>query len=361
MAGLTIPNAPVGSGTELLAQGTPDSVDFDILVAGIARWGVLVGCAVTASGASMQLAVAAGAIVIDGVQVAVAAATPTVGAAPASGQQRFDLVVVNNVGVVSITAGTAALPADATHSGPVFPAVPANSVVLAAVYVGTSVTTIGSADLVDKRVFVTEEGPTTTAPQSDVKFDTGDFMIVPSGVPFVIPAGVAVAVGAGSVLQIGGDQGIAPDNVTLEMNLATVRAKNSMPRGVVGTPATVTAMQTNIGTAITDITGLAVTATLTAGRYYKVTFKVYGTIGTTAVGPGTSIRDGSNNVLSEWAPDVNMAGASSFTAFDSLYYTGSGATTFKVSITFFTNTNNQAGGKSSTEPAWLIVEDIGGT
>lgn len=136
-------------------QAEPDAVDFSILLAAIRGDCVITGCAVTAQGSpDMTVAVAAGMIRINGASVAVSAGNVTVGAAHAS-NPRFDLITVNDSGTKACTAGTAA-------ANPVFPATPANSVVLAAVYVPANDTDIDANQIVDKRVLV---------PQSEILVD----------------------------------------------------------------------------------------------------------------------------------------------------------------------------------------------
>jgi hypothetical protein len=128
-------------------QAEPDKVDIDILVAGYAGSGVVSGCAVTAQGSpDMTVAVAVGVVRVAGANAAVTAGNVTIGTADAT-NPRIDLITVNNSGTKACTAGTAA-------AEPVFPAIPASSVVLAAVYVPANDTTIASNQIVDKRVIL---------------------------------------------------------------------------------------------------------------------------------------------------------------------------------------------------------------
>lgn len=147
-----IPNSPSASFAD---QAEPDSVDFDILLAGIRGDGVISGCAVTAQGSpDMTVAVASGSIQIASTTIAVTGANVTITAAHST-NARFDLVVVNNAGTLSATAGTAT-------SNPVFPAIPANSIVLAAVYVPANDTAINSTQIIDKRTLVLEASTAIT-------------------------------------------------------------------------------------------------------------------------------------------------------------------------------------------------------
>jgi hypothetical protein len=147
-------------------QAELDKVDFDILTAGIDSDGVLTGCAVTAQGSpDMTVAVAAGTIKVANKVVAVTAGNVTIGTADGT-NPRFDLITVNDSGTKACTAGTAA-------AQPVFPAIPASSIVLAAVYVPASDTTIATNQITDKRAVISEIVPliaqasVPTAPPED--------------------------------------------------------------------------------------------------------------------------------------------------------------------------------------------------
>jgi hypothetical protein len=119
-------------------------------MAGFDQTGVTVGCAVTAQGTpDMTVAVASGTITVQAVTATVTSGNVTIGAAGVS--PRFDLVVAGSTGTKSVTAGTAA-------ANPVFPTIPASSVVLAAVYVPVGATAITSGHIVDKRVLVRPSG-----------------------------------------------------------------------------------------------------------------------------------------------------------------------------------------------------------
>jgi hypothetical protein len=163
----TIPNTSgsIEDPTGVFPQAQIDKVDVDILAAGAGgRSGVSSGCAVTAQGSpNMTVAVASGTVVVAGTEVAVTSGNVTVGAAHAS-LNRFDLITVNNSGTKACTAGTAA-------SSPVFPAIPANSVVLAAIYIPDADTAINSNQIIDKRITVptpaSDSGWTTVSKASD--------------------------------------------------------------------------------------------------------------------------------------------------------------------------------------------------
>src|SRR3990167_3035888 len=140
----TIPNVGDASHVD---QAEPDAVDFAILLDGIEGDGVISGCAVTAQATpDMTVAVASGTVRLGGANSSVTAGNLTIGAASAT-NPRFDLIAVNSSGTKSVVAGSAA-------GNPVFPQVPASSIILAAVYVPANDTAVNSTQITDKRVFV---------------------------------------------------------------------------------------------------------------------------------------------------------------------------------------------------------------
>lgn len=139
----TIPNeADAGNAN----QAEPDSIDFAILAAALQGSAVVAGCVPSDGASGLQVDVAVGAVIVDGTPVVVDSGTVTPGTADGT-NPRFDLVTVNSSGTLSVTAGTAA-------ANPVFPSIPSNSVVLAAVYIAAGATTLATADIVDKRFVV---------------------------------------------------------------------------------------------------------------------------------------------------------------------------------------------------------------
>lgn len=150
-----MPFVPNFSDAAYGAQSEVDSGDFEILLDGVEGNGVVSGCAVTAQGTpNMTVAVASGTVRVGGSEVSVASGNVTITTADAS-LPRFDLVVVGSSGVKSAVAGTAA-------STPAFPAIPASSVVLAAVYLPPSATSVGSTQITDKRATVIGNASTST-------------------------------------------------------------------------------------------------------------------------------------------------------------------------------------------------------
>jgi hypothetical protein len=146
----TIPNQGTAS---FITQAAPDATDIAALAAAPALTGVISGCGVTANGSTLVLTVAAGTARAAGRLVTVAGGTVTITTADATNPRR-DIVTVNTSGTLAITAGT---PAAVTSStGPVKPAIPASSVLLAEVYVPATGTAALSTWLVDKGMAIND-------------------------------------------------------------------------------------------------------------------------------------------------------------------------------------------------------------
>lgn len=181
-------------------QAEIDSVDLTILIGGLDGDAVVSGCAVTAQGSpNMTVAVASGVVIVAGTRASVVGANVTITAANGT-NPRFDLIVSNNSAVLSAVAGTAA-------ANPVFPAIPASSVVLAAVYVPASDTTIETNQITDKRVIVGDlitPGLANTNSWTAVQTLTSPILITPAlGTPasgvMTNVSGTAASLTAGTV------------------------------------------------------------------------------------------------------------------------------------------------------------------
>lgn len=136
------------AGENRYPQAEVDKVDVDILGQGIDGEGVVSGCLVGQwIIPDTTVAVNIGVVRIGGIMIPVAGQRPNCGAAHAA-FPRFDLIAIDNAGVASAVNGVAA-------AVPVFPAVPANSVIVAAIWRAANDNIILNADIVDKRVFVT--------------------------------------------------------------------------------------------------------------------------------------------------------------------------------------------------------------
>ena len=114
---------------------------------------VLSGCAVTAQGSpDMTVAVAKGAVLTNGSLKAVTAGNVTITTADST-NPRLDLIVINSSGTKTARTGTAA-------ANPAPPALSANDVLLAVVYVPANDTTI-STNQISEMQFTRTQGPIT--------------------------------------------------------------------------------------------------------------------------------------------------------------------------------------------------------
>jgi len=138
--------------------------DVDALVLGIKGTGVVTGCAVTWSSGN-TVAVAAGSVKINSTTVAVSSTTVALLQANGS-RHRIDLIVVDSSGTVSAVQGTVSLT-------PTAPALPASTVLLAAVFVPAASLTLSAARVVDKRVFIGSGGSGGSEPAALLVTDYG--------------------------------------------------------------------------------------------------------------------------------------------------------------------------------------------
>ena len=121
--------------------------DINALVAGFAGDGAISGCATTAQGTpDMTVAVASGIIQISDTEYSISGTNKTITAAD-GGNPRIDLICANTSSALTVTDGTAAV-------SPKAPDIPANSILLAMIYVPANDTDIDSNQITDKRVIV---------------------------------------------------------------------------------------------------------------------------------------------------------------------------------------------------------------
>ena len=149
---LTTPNAE--DSPTYQAQAVLDKTDLAALSLAVQQTGVISGMTVTAGG-GYNVNVAAGVIQVGWDQQNVSAVTGLAPAA-ASSTDRRDIVVCSTTGTVSIVAGTptteTAVPWTTTslYNPPVKPSIPANSVLLAEIYIPGGGGTIASGWITDK-------------------------------------------------------------------------------------------------------------------------------------------------------------------------------------------------------------------
>ena len=136
-------NVPNGSVAASIDLAEPDSGDYQAL--GFHRTGVVSGGRVQQSGTpSMTVQVDGAEIVIDGLPIAKPASPVTLD--PSSSAPRFDLIVWN------VTGNAVAIKGTPDGNNPVYPVFdPTTQCLTAAVYIGSSVSTITNAYIVQKQ------------------------------------------------------------------------------------------------------------------------------------------------------------------------------------------------------------------
>ncbi len=140
-----LPNRPDAFDKE---QAAPDSQNWEFILAGLQRTGVISGCAVTESSPAAQtIDVAVGVVSLAGSKISVTAQADVAVTAADGTNPRKDLISINSSGTVVVTAGTAADP-------PAIPATPANSVEIGLLLVPANDNTHANEQINDTRVFL---------------------------------------------------------------------------------------------------------------------------------------------------------------------------------------------------------------
>ncbi len=206
-----IPNATDTSGGnkyDALDQAEPDAIDFEVL--GYGGSGVLRGGEVTSNSSSVNVAVAAGVVILEGIPYALAAnATLALPAAPTD--NRFDLVVAR---VSGGTATAVVIQGTNSSTNPSYPKsasvitgapvagtnfIPSTDVLLGALY-RSGASTVTAARIVDKRVMRTitlfDQG--TAAPTGG---STGS-LYYRTGAPNGVASGVYIKTSAGDWIEL---------------------------------------------------------------------------------------------------------------------------------------------------------------
>ena len=134
--------------------------DLNRLLHGVKGNGVLEGLAVSeASTPAMKVVGAAGSAIINGTKITKTASTELTIADADPDKPRKDIVVLSSDGTLSVVAGTPEEAAPSGQEGPYTyqpkpPDIPADSIILAEIWVAPGATAIYNEDIVDKRVFI---------------------------------------------------------------------------------------------------------------------------------------------------------------------------------------------------------------
>ena len=171
---LIIPNE-TGSTLENVRQAQPDQKDIEILGMGLQLTGVVSGCAVTKQTvADMTVRVAVGvARWLGAGNITVAADTSVTIEAADGTNPRFDYIMIDRTtgNIINPSAGDGKGTAAAN---PVFPAIPADRIIIAVVHVTENETAIEDKHIVDKRVTIPTNTPLAIVEkQSETALGTG--------------------------------------------------------------------------------------------------------------------------------------------------------------------------------------------
>ena len=175
--------------TKIVARGDPiEPVYLNNLRVAAHGWGVVSGLTVSqrAAGANMSVDVASGEAWINGTKITKGSTTNVVITAAHATYDRYDLVVINSSGTISVIAGTAA----ATSYANDYDLESANAILLAEVEVPATDTTIETAQCTDKRIisFIEETDVANGIPRLDSSADIPTAQLktnVAGGVPLL--------------------------------------------------------------------------------------------------------------------------------------------------------------------------------
>lgn len=139
-------------------QGDPYDSVLPAMEDAILGNGVISGCGVTATGFGLWLAVGFGSAVVDGVEVTYPSGIiDDITSDPANPKKV--LICLDASGTANSTSGTPATAIPSGYTGPdteqpAPPAIPANKVILAEVWVAAGETLLEDADITDRRIFI---------------------------------------------------------------------------------------------------------------------------------------------------------------------------------------------------------------
>lgn len=149
--GFLIPNANDVTNPRM---AEPDRVDFNTLAHPL--WGVVEGCGVTVAGTTASTP--GGTLLVNGILVTLSPGS--VGLGIGGSQDRFDLLVSDAGGILTVIVGAPAV-------DPVFPDPPLNTTVLAAVFAPVGAQSLAD-NVIDKRKFVNKALLTKIDPGADL-------------------------------------------------------------------------------------------------------------------------------------------------------------------------------------------------
>ncbi len=171
----------------------PDALHFDVLKAAYNLNGILEGCAISDGSTGLEVDIAVGCVIIDGVAKTVAAQTVTLAAAHAT-LPRLDLITINTSGTLVATTGT-------PLAVPVYDPIPSSQVVVGTVLVAATATALTDDDINNTQINLNRQSMYLTRSTSIVTIS--DDATEKTLASFTIP-GRALGTDGGVIMKFGG-------------------------------------------------------------------------------------------------------------------------------------------------------------
>jgi hypothetical protein len=151
---------------------------------------------------------------------------------------------------------------------------------------------------------------------------------------------------------------ISPNDTFTSGQILTAQECNNFPFGVVGYTESTTLSQGGV-TSIVDLTGMSVTFTAIANRYYKISASMYAYPSVTNACASLSIRQGSTT-LQTIITNLGVAGVGATMTGYTLETFTAGSTTLKLSGALTSgSTGTILFNAAATLPVSILIEDLG--
>ncbi len=200
----------------------PDALHFDVIKAAYDLNGILDGCAISDGSTGLEVDIAVGCVVIDGVAKTVAAQTVTLAAAHAT-LPRLDLMTVNTSGTLVANTGT-------PLAVPVYVAIPPSEVVVGTVLVAATATALTDDDINNTQINLNRQAFTMNRSTSLVNIS--DDNVEKTLASYTIP-GRSLGTDGGIIMRFGGQifcNAVSPQLIwTVDLGGVEVMAVSAIP------------------------------------------------------------------------------------------------------------------------------------
>jgi hypothetical protein len=151
---------------------------------------------------------------------------------------------------------------------------------------------------------------------------------------------------------------ISPNNTFTSGQILTASECNSFPFGVVGYTQSTTLLQAGVTTEV-DLTGMSVTFTAIANRYYKISAYMYAIPTVTNAVVAVNIKQGATTLQQIFTNAGIAAAGATVTGYVVKTFTA-GSTTLKLSGALAAgSTGTMTFNAGATLPVSILVEDMG--